>query len=115
MNRIAGRSPGGQRLVYRLWLLFLLGLLLIILRSVGDYGVSWDAVFRSSAGDQKLAYYQALASGDIADAAALRGASDRYPGLFDLLNAVVRRALPVEDFFIGQVLSMSFGLLWAAA
>ena len=103
-----GRSADGW--VYPLWAFFLAFISLVAVFSVSSYGVSWDAVFRSSAGDQKLAYYQALASGDLADAAALRGASDRYPGLFDLLNAVVRRALPVEDFFIGQVLSMSFGL-----
>lgn len=106
----ARARPASARWVYPLWGFFGACICLVAMLSVPSYGVSWDAVFRSSAGEQKLAYYEALVSGNLTEAASLREATDRYPGLFDLLNALARRVLPLEDYLVGQMLSMSFGL-----
>lgn len=82
-----------------------------VLLTFGDYGVSWDEVFRSNGGEQKLAYYEALTSGDMDRASELRGKTDRYPGLFDLSLALLRRISPFNDVSTGHLWSATFGLL----
>lgn len=99
-----------NRWVYWFWAMFLATITLVAALSVTSYGVSWDEIFRSNAGDQKLAYYAALLSGETDQASELRNTVDRYPGLFDILNALLRRILPFDDYLVGHGLSMLFGL-----
>ena len=100
-----------QNWVHWLWALFIGLILVLAARSVGDYGVSWDEIFRNTAGEQKLAYYESLLAGDHERAAEMRGTGDRYPGLFDLLNAILRRIISAENHLVGHALSASFGVM----
>lgn len=79
--------------------------------TLGDYGLSWDEPLRFRGGDAKLAYYQALLSGESASPSELKGES--YPGLFDLPLAAAHAALPGWGTRSrkGHVWSFCFGLL----
>lgn len=95
-----------------LGLLAVLGVL--IFWTVDDYGVSWDEYFRWQGGDAKLAYYQALLTGDFEQADKLRSGVDHYPGLFDLPLALARQVYSGPDYWLGHVWCAGFGLLGVA-
>ena len=78
------------------------------LSTVRDYGMSWDEPFRFKGGDSKLAYYQALFSGE-----AVNPSKDNYPGVFDLPLALAHECLPNLGTRSekGHVWSFCFGLL----
>lgn len=84
---------------------------LLALWTVPDYGLSWDEVFRTNGGEEKLDYYRALFAGDSEVAAELRKEGDRYPGLFDLSLAVLRNISPMDEVTTGHLWTASFGLL----
>ncbi|WP_189512833.1 hypothetical protein, partial [Cerasicoccus arenae] len=54
----------------------------VIALTFEDYGISWDEFFRWGGGDSKLAYYEALVSGENERAIELRSATDHYPGFY---------------------------------
>lgn len=84
------------------------GLVLLSFFSIKDYGISWDETFRFKGGDQKLAYYKALFSDEVAVPL-----EDSYPGFFDLPLAIVHDLFPEMGTRSqkGHVWSLMFGLL----
>lgn len=91
--------------------LLLVALIFAVLGTFRNYGVSWDEYYRYLGGEQKLAYYSALLSGDSERIAALRAEGDKYPGLFDLSLAILRRVSPIGPVETGHLFSAIFGLL----
>jgi len=90
---------------------FLVAATLIAIGSVFDYGISWDEYFRWQGGEQKYAYYSALLAGDWEAASEFRAVGDKYPGLFDLSLAVLRRVSPFGAVETGHLWSVVFGLM----
>ncbi|MEO0797016.1 MAG: hypothetical protein AAFX93_17810 [Verrucomicrobiota bacterium] len=111
---MATSSETAQRkeaLIRRLPLLGFLLLAFVVLRTFGDYGVSWDEYFRWQGGEHKLLYYQSILDGDWETVREIRNQSDHYPGLFDLSLAVFRRAVPLSVPDSGHLWVALFGLV----
>jgi hypothetical protein len=87
---------------------------LLFLFTAGDYGDSWDEKVRSDAGEMKLAYYEALFSGDWESIREIGSRKDNYPGFHDLNLAVLKRISPLNDHLTGNLLSAFLGLLTIA-
>ena len=84
---------------------------LLALGSAPDYGLSWDEVFRTAGGEEKLDYYRALLAGESEAATELRKEGDGYPGLFDLSLAILRDVSPLDEVTTGHLWTACFGLL----
>ena len=110
--KIGSMQAGERTKRAALWrgaaLALFLGLTLVGALTVGDYGMTWDERFRFQGGDRKLAYYEALFSGEAPEAM-----PDNYPGLFDLPLALAHKAFPEWGTRSekGHVWSLCFGLL----
>ena len=74
---------------YWMSILSLAVLIVVLLSTVNDYGMSWDEPFRFHGGQSKLEYYEALFAGE-----ELPDLVDNYPGLFDLPLALFRKHFP---------------------
>jgi hypothetical protein len=94
--------------------LLLLAAGLLFLFTAGDYGDSWDEKVRSDEGEKKLAYYEALFSGDWETVREIGSRKDYYPGFHDLNLAVLKRISPLGDHLTGNLFSAFLGLLTIA-
>jgi hypothetical protein len=83
----------------------------LVLLTAYDYGDSWDESIRAAAGEEKLAYYQNLLSGNFSSAKAMAVKKDLYPGFHDLNLAVLRRISPLSDHATGNLFSAFLGLV----
>ncbi len=97
-------------------ILFVL-LLAIILRTFGDYGMSWDQHYRLNEGGKKLNYYENILAGNYQR---YQSREDLYPGFYDLLVQFVNSARPCGEGILGQIytdhlLSALFGFLAVVA
>ena len=98
----------GDKVWFMSALLMYLSIGLVALLTLGDYGMSWDEIFRFGGGDSKLKYYKGLMDGE-----QVQPPKDSYPGLFDLPLAWADKVFP--DFGTrsekGHALSLFFGLV----
>lgn len=90
--------------------LLVIALILAIL-TAGHYGDSWDEKIRSDAGEQKLAYYEALFSSNFGAAREIAARKDNYPGFHDLSLALLKRISPLDDFLTGNLFGAALGWL----
>ena len=88
---------------------YLAALLMVGLLLLPDFGVGWDEVTRWRSGDLKLAYYESLLTEGGRNFG--KAGVDRYPGLFDLSLASIRRIIPVDRVLLGHFWSFLFGYI----
>ncbi|MEX0323547.1 MAG: hypothetical protein AB3N63_15400 [Puniceicoccaceae bacterium] len=95
------------------WVILLAMACLAVL-TASNYGDSWDEQIRFDAGEQKLAYYKALFSGNMEEVSRIGSIKDKYPGFHDLNLALIRRLSPFSNQTTGNLFSSFLGILGLA-
>ncbi len=107
------RQAFSDKWITSCWIILLLMGILASL-TAGDYGDSWDEQIRFDAGELKLAYYEALFTGNLDEVLRIGAIKDKYPGFHDLSLALIRRISPFSDHVTGNLFSSFLGILGIA-
>jgi hypothetical protein len=89
----------------------LTGIAIVMLSTVGGYGITWDEQFQSAYGEQVIAWYQ---SGFHNDAALMYRDLYLYGGLFDVVAQIVARVSPLDLFVDRHIVNVAFALIGLA-
>jgi hypothetical protein len=85
----------------------LTGIAVVMLSTVGGYGITWDEQFQSAYGEQVIAWYT---SGFHNDAALIYRDLYLYGGLFDVIAQLVARASPLDLYIDRHIVNVVFAL-----
>src|SRR6185369_3060153 len=85
----------------------LTGIAVVMLSTVGGYGITWDEQFQSNYGEQVIAWYR---SGFHNDAALWYRDLYLYGGLFDVIAQLVTRLSPLDLYVDRHIVNVAFAL-----
>jgi len=89
----------------------LTGIAVVMLATVGGYGITWDEQFQSPYGELVIAWYR---SGFHNDAALMYRDLFLYSGLFEVLAQIVARISPLDVFTDRHIVNVAFALIGLA-